>query len=228
MKSKTTAYLLWFFLGWFGIHRFYCRKRTTGIIWLLTFGLFGIGWGIDAICTSDIVDEANGLIKAEIPRRFSKELRIFAIICAVFVGLFVVTAIGQGILNSLDKRTTEQIAQEAIERKSSHYLKLKKDYPTIWLQEKVQRVQIEWSSDKLLIIMPKIYTKDIIGSERWDSGGQITKEDFIRNSEEFEGNYFVLVSVGTYRGPTRYNFNYLISIPKSMIPADFMKSAATK
>lgn len=48
-KSKTTAGLLCFFLGELGIHRFYVGKVGTGILWLCTAGLFGIGWLIDLI-----------------------------------------------------------------------------------------------------------------------------------------------------------------------------------
>ncbi len=48
-KSKTTALLLAIFLGYFGIHRFYVGKVGTGIIWLLTWGVFGIGWIVDII-----------------------------------------------------------------------------------------------------------------------------------------------------------------------------------
>lgn len=48
-KSKIVALLLCIFLGEFGIHRFYVGKIGTGIIWLCTMGLFGIGWIVDII-----------------------------------------------------------------------------------------------------------------------------------------------------------------------------------
>lgn len=48
-KSKGTAAVLCFFLGWLGIHRFYVGKVGTGILWMLTLGLLGIGEVVDFI-----------------------------------------------------------------------------------------------------------------------------------------------------------------------------------
>ena len=48
-KQKLVALLLCFFLGALGAHRFYVGKIGTGILWLLTIGLFGIGVLVDLI-----------------------------------------------------------------------------------------------------------------------------------------------------------------------------------
>lgn len=44
--SIVIGYILWIF-GFMGAHRFYYGRPISGIIWLLTLGLFFIGWIID-------------------------------------------------------------------------------------------------------------------------------------------------------------------------------------
>ena len=59
--STTTAALLW--LGWLfgfaGLHRIYLGKPVSGIIWFLTWGLFGFGQVIDLIRLRGMVEEKN-------------------------------------------------------------------------------------------------------------------------------------------------------------------------
>lgn len=48
-RSKWTAFFLCLFFGFLGAHKFYEGKNGMGILYLLTVGLFGIGWLIDCI-----------------------------------------------------------------------------------------------------------------------------------------------------------------------------------
>jgi TM2 domain-containing membrane protein YozV len=53
------AWILLAFLGLFGIHRFYMGKVLTGILWLCTGGLFGLGWLYDLWTLNEQVSEIN-------------------------------------------------------------------------------------------------------------------------------------------------------------------------
>ncbi|MGF7145965.1 hypothetical protein HNQ56_004413 [Anaerotaenia torta] len=46
-KSRLVSLLLCLFLGVIGVHRFYAGKIGTGILYLFTGGLFGIGAFVD-------------------------------------------------------------------------------------------------------------------------------------------------------------------------------------
>lgn len=48
-KNKWVAFFLCLFFGCFGVHRFYVHKTGTGILWLFTFGLGGVGCIVDFV-----------------------------------------------------------------------------------------------------------------------------------------------------------------------------------
>jgi TM2 domain-containing membrane protein YozV len=58
-KSLGVAYVLWFFLGFFGVHHFYLGKVGRGIGYLLTFGWFMIGLLVDLFTLPSQVQRVN-------------------------------------------------------------------------------------------------------------------------------------------------------------------------
>lgn len=64
-KDYSVAWLLQTFLGPFGIARFYMGKWVTGIVWLLTGGLFAIGWIYDYWTLNGQVAEVNTRLNGE-------------------------------------------------------------------------------------------------------------------------------------------------------------------
>ncbi len=85
MKSKGIAYLLWLLsvFGWLGLHRFYLGKKWTGLLWLCTGGIVGIGSIIDLFSLGDQVKQINNMLildklsKGEEIANFKKYLKDF-------------------------------------------------------------------------------------------------------------------------------------------------------
>ena len=79
--SKIIGYVLWIF-GFMGAHRFYYGKPITGVIWLCTFGLLGIGWLIDLFLIPSMDDKADS--------RFTEGETDYSIawLLLTFLGLF--------------------------------------------------------------------------------------------------------------------------------------------
>ena len=61
MYSPGLAYLLWAVggFGTLGVHRFYLRKHGTGLLWLLTGGVFGLGAIVDLFRMPTMVRDAE-------------------------------------------------------------------------------------------------------------------------------------------------------------------------
>lgn len=59
-RSVLTTYLLWFFLGWIGIHHFYLGNTSIGCLYVATGGFCLIGWIVDLFLIPSMVRRANG------------------------------------------------------------------------------------------------------------------------------------------------------------------------
>jgi len=55
----SIAWALLVFLGIFGIHRFYQGKILSGVLYLISGGIFGIGYVYDLLTLNEQVDELN-------------------------------------------------------------------------------------------------------------------------------------------------------------------------
>lgn len=83
-KSLLVAYLLWFFLGYGGVHRMYLGRWISGLFMLFTFGvsflltvvLVGyvglafifLWWMVDALLTAMMVQNHNSRLAAWLSR----------------------------------------------------------------------------------------------------------------------------------------------------------------
>ena len=58
-KNRLTTLLLCVFGGFLGLHRFYVGRTGSGVLWLVTFGLFSVGWIYDLVmvATGEFVDD---------------------------------------------------------------------------------------------------------------------------------------------------------------------------
>ncbi len=63
--TPSTAFITWLacVFGLCGIHRFYLKKPFTGLLYLFTFGLFGIGQLIDLFRLRELVELENHRVR---------------------------------------------------------------------------------------------------------------------------------------------------------------------
>jgi len=81
-KSVLVAYILWFFLGWLGAHRFYLGRVPTAVAqfalcavsWILSFvligylgfALLGLWWLLDAVLIPGMAQRHNNALIASL------------------------------------------------------------------------------------------------------------------------------------------------------------------
>lgn len=73
-KSKALAYVLWFFTGGIGGHRYYSGNIVRAIFMTLTLGGLGIWALIDVFFIGKRIDEVNDQIELEIIQSVSAPL----------------------------------------------------------------------------------------------------------------------------------------------------------
>ena len=62
-KEVWGAYILWFFAGFLGFHKFYLNKTGMGVLYIFTGGIFLIGLLIDLFTLPAQVRKCNEQIK---------------------------------------------------------------------------------------------------------------------------------------------------------------------
>lgn len=62
-KSIVETYILAIALGVLGAHHFYLRRYGFGVVYLLTFGLLGVGYVVDLFRVPYLVKDANDRIQ---------------------------------------------------------------------------------------------------------------------------------------------------------------------
>lgn len=122
MKSKLVTFLLCFFFGGLGVHRFYLGKIGTGILWLLTHGCFGIGTLVDniKICCNKMTDKNGQPLNEDVKN--SLPWIIDAVACIVSLLLCIVIIISatigfsifknNSVPNEIDITVSEEVVEE--------------------------------------------------------------------------------------------------------------------
>ncbi|MGM0876403.1 MAG: TM2 domain-containing protein [Bacillota bacterium] len=65
-KSTGTTWLLWFFLGSLGVHRYYLGRIGSGVAMTLTLGVFGLWTLIDIFLINGMINKKNAEVETQV------------------------------------------------------------------------------------------------------------------------------------------------------------------
>lgn len=118
-------FLITLFLGWLGIHRFMKKKYITGVIWLCTFGLFGMGWFVDTVVAFVMMlkgEQQTKVCNLEQNQRNYKNYTV-SVKCRMLLKSFDTVIVGTFAKCSLDPDMDREDIVEQIQPKSQLALK---------------------------------------------------------------------------------------------------------
>ncbi|MDR0720192.1 MAG: TM2 domain-containing protein [Treponema sp.] len=166
-KSKAVAYLLLIFLGAFGAHRFYLEKVGTGILYLFTGGVLGIGILVDLFTLSGQVDTYNILhrpVQTAVPQSQTVVVNVAGPAAAV--------PPAEPTLRSLPSEPRMVIAEKSTTREQILSLSMK--IPLLSVREIVAETHLDLDEVEASL---KEFVEKGIAKEQIDSNGK-TKYDF--------------------------------------------------
>ncbi len=133
--SLQTAYILCGLgiFGLCGLHRFYLGKPVSGVVWLLTFGLFGMGQWVDLALIPSIAgerrqtlspqseDDYRGLLQKAWQQVSQKKVDPMQVLLNVAIANNNQLSLGRAILETgLSADETEALLLEAARRGLAH------------------------------------------------------------------------------------------------------------
>ncbi len=153
--------------------------------------------------------------------KIKKELKIAFII----IGIFGVLILISNIVEMFDTGTPEEKEQQAQEHLMKEYEKIKRNFPSMELDGKIKRIEIQWLDNKAIIFLPKTYG---FGATRFKNKTvSLTKEDFLRCTENSE-HLFLNKEIEIWRGPSPSWGFFKIAIPKFLVPNRFRADSTKK
>lgn len=154
-KDSGTAYLLWAlsFCGLCGLHRFYLGQPVPGILYLLTFGICGIGQLIDLFLIPGEVRTAN--LQANNGAVNSQN---------------IVVHVGNATRESTDNQRTQRINQASRKPKSLDHLVLEECSGPVGISLSQIIIATGEPIENIKKVIEKLSEENLLSQEISDSG----------------------------------------------------------